>query len=125
MRDKVSARHLGSLCDLTFTSLHPSILVFSAPFSADLVTANAYFILRLPKREADPAALQAAADALRHAEELKTGIFATDGGTKLTYRIKHGLGYKTVTEVVGSSHGAKSREEILDLRAKKKSDKYC
>lgn len=65
---------------------------------------------------------QAAADALRRDEELKTSVFASDGGTKLTYRVTHGHGYKTVTEAVGSG---KTREEILDLRAKKKSDKYC
>lgn len=93
----------------------------SAPFSADLVTGLDFFVLRLPARVADPAALQAAADALRHAEELKTGVFATDGGTKLTYRVTHGHSYKTVSETVGGM----TREEILDLRSKKKSDKYC
>ena len=94
---------------------------YSAPFSADLVAGLDFFVLRLPARVVDPAAQQAAADALRHAEELKTGVFATDGGTKLTYRITHGHSYKTVTETVGGM----TREEILDLRAKKKSDKYC
>jgi hypothetical protein len=65
---------------------------------------------------------QASAEALRREEELKTGVFATEGGTKLSYRITHGLSYKTITETLD---GPRSREDILDLRAKKKSDKYC
>jgi hypothetical protein len=67
--------------------------------------------------------LQASAEALRLQEELKTGVFATEGGTKLSYRVTHGLSYKTVTETLDG--GPRSREEILDLRMKKKSDKYC
>ena len=69
--------------------------------------------------------LQAAADKLRREEELKTGVFATEGGTKLTYRVTHGHSYKTVTEAVAGGGGGMTREAILDLRARKKSDKYC
>uniref|UniRef100_A0A0G4GGZ1 Uncharacterized protein n=1 Tax=Chromera velia CCMP2878 TaxID=1169474 RepID=A0A0G4GGZ1_9ALVE len=40
----------------------------------------------------------------------------------LTYREKQGMGYKVVTEKL---KGDVSREQLLDLRAKKNRDKYC
>jgi len=56
-----------------------------------------------------------------------SGVSSTSSSTKNTvqYRIKnaggHG-GYTLVNEEVG---GDVSREEMLDMRGKKKSDRYC
>ena len=55
------------------------------------------------------------------------GTYASGGGEKFVYRVKkEGAfgGYKIVTEDV-SKGNAKSREELLDMRTKKKSDRFC
>jgi hypothetical protein len=57
------------------------------------------------------------------AEEAAFGTYASQGGSKFTYRVKKESafgGYKIVTE---STDGALSREELLDKRTKKKSDR--
>lgn len=58
-------------------------------------------------------------------EEAAFGTYASEGGTKLTYRVKSSTafgGYKIVTETTSS---AMSREQLLEMRAKKKSDRFC
>jgi hypothetical protein len=58
-------------------------------------------------------------------EENAFGTYASKNGTQFTYRVKKDGafgGYKIVTESTSSSL---SREELLDKRTKKKSDRYC
>lgn len=59
------------------------------------------------------------------AEEAAFGTYASAGGEKFTYRVKKKSafgGYTVVTEQLGEG-AAKSREELLDMRKKKKSDR--
>lgn len=98
----------------------------SAPFSADLVTGAAYYILRLPQEAEHPeAAAERDAKKRRDEERAAFGTYASDGGKTFTYRVKkegaYG-GYKIVTEHLD---GGRTREDLLEMRAKKKSDRYC
>lgn len=106
--------------------LFHSITDCSAPFSTDLVSGAAFHILKLPKAAVDPATLAAqAAEKARQEEQAAFGKYAGEGGTKLTYLAKkEGVhkGYKMVTETVAKPL---TREEMLDMRAKHKSDKFC
>lgn len=57
------------------------------------------------------------------AEEAAFGTYASQGGSQFTYRVKKESaygGYKIVTE---TNQGTMSREELLDKRTKKKSDR--
>jgi hypothetical protein len=53
------------------------------------------------------------------------GTYASDGGEKFVYREKKSGsaygGYKIITQKIDK---ASSREELLDMRTKKKSDRY-
>jgi hypothetical protein len=67
-------------------------------------------------------ATKAAADT----EKAAFGTYASGGtGTTFTYREKKGGtygGYRIVSEKLDA---AKSRTDLLEMRSKKKSDKYC
>ena len=94
----------------------------NAPFSLDLVAATPFFVLKLPRAAEDPAAVAAAAAAKRRVDEAAAfGTYASDGGTKATYKVKAGLSYKIKTETVAG--GGATREALLDLRTKHKGDK--
>lgn len=56
-------------------------------------------------------------------EEAAFGTYASEGGTKFNYRVKKGGafgGYKIISE---STNNSMSREELLNMRSKKKSDR--
>jgi hypothetical protein len=58
-------------------------------------------------------------------EEAAFGTYASAGGSKFTYRVKKpGVygGYQIVTETTNETL---SREELLNQRLKKKSDRHC
>jgi hypothetical protein len=58
-------------------------------------------------------------------EEAAFGTYASSGGEKFVYREKKAGtygGYKIVTKKL---NGSTSREGLLDMRAKKKSDRFC
>lgn len=96
----------------------------NAPFSSDLVTGTSFHVLKLPKATIDPAAIAAqAAEEARKQERAAFGTYG-EGAGKMTYLVKKGgtfKGYEKVTETVG----ALSREDMLERRAKHKSDKFC
>ena len=57
-------------------------------------------------------------------EEDAFGTYAGKGGEQFVYRVKTGSafgGYKIVTE----STKSKTREDLLNMRATKKSDRFC
>ena len=100
----------------------------SSAFSSDLSTAASFsYIKCVTARETQQqAAERAAKERAKEAkqEEQALGTYGKGGGDKFVYRVKHPSsfgGYKIVTETVGS----KSREELLIMRSKKKSDKFC
>ena len=96
----------------------------NAPFSSDLVSGTPFYVLKLPRVAEDPAVAAAAAAAkMRTDEAAAFGRYASEGGTKAKYLVKSGHGYKIKTETVAG--GGATREGLLDLRVKNKSDKYA
>lgn len=70
--------------------------------------------------------VQAAAASKRAVEEKAAfGTFASDGGKTYTYREQKGGTYGSYKVVSVALDGSKTREELLELRSKVKSDKYC
>jgi hypothetical protein len=53
------------------------------------------------------------------------GTYASDGGQKLVYRVRKAGAYGSYTIVTEHTDTVKSREELLQLRSKKKSDRHC
>ncbi len=113
----------------------------SSAFSSDLVSTTAfklvvlflsYFFvvivhcrfIKAPKDEEDVEEKERQAVLKRNkAEEAAFGTYASQGGAQFTYRVKKESafgGYKIVTE---NTQGSLSREELLDKRTKKKSDR--
>ncbi len=82
--------------------------------------------IKAPKDEIDEAQQQQLATQKRHrAEQEAFGIYASAGGSQFTYRVRkagaHG-GYTIMTE---KTEKEMTREELLDMRAKKKADRHC
>lgn len=80
--------------------------------------------IKAPKDEEDVEEKERQAVLKRNkAEEAAFGTYASQGGAQFTYRVKKESafgGYKIVTE---NTQGSLSREELLDKRMKKKSDR--
>ncbi len=57
-------------------------------------------------------------------EENAFGTYASAGGEKFVYRVKKKSAFGGYTVVTESTASTKSREELLDMRKKKKSDRY-
>ncbi len=98
----------------------------SSAFSSDLISTTPFRYIKAPKDEEDESAKAAQVTQKKHrAEEEAFGTYASAGGSKFTYRVKKNSafgGYKIVTE---STNKEMSREELLEMRAKKKSDRHC
>ena len=58
-------------------------------------------------------------------EQQAFGTYASDGGTTITYRTRKAGAYGSWKIVTEKANRALSREELLVLRAKKKSDRHC
>lgn len=114
----------------------------SSPFSADLISTTSFRYIKAPK-EVDPDDPDGSKAAARKRMELKRkadaveegafGTYASAGGEKFTYRVKkpgaHG-GYTIITETAPKGDGRTgggplSREQLLDMRSKKKADRHC
>ena len=92
-------------------------LCLSSPFSNDLVSTTAFHVIVMPKEKKMPA---------RISEEGNDANTASSG-LLTTYRVRKGGknssgNYYTITERVD---GSMSRGELLDMRCKKKSDRYA
>jgi hypothetical protein len=105
----------------------------SSAFSSDLISTTAFRYVTAPKtkgqREAD---LQSSADDNERmkklkldAEEAAFGTYASSGGTKLVYREKIAGAAGTYRIVEKTLKNAVSRESLLQMRSKKKSDRHC
>lgn len=98
----------------------------SSAFSSDLISTTPFRYIRAPK-EAKPATAAGGDEAARarSREDSANGTYASNGGEKFVYRVKkEGSfgGYKIVTETTTSKT---DREALLDMRSKKKSDRFC
>ena len=124
--DAIIVKHPATLCDETRIVkfvLSDLSLSISSPFSTDLCSTCKFRYIKAPKEEEN---FEAVADAKRskviREENAAFGTYASDGGTKFVYRTKHGFGYKIHTS---TTDAAMTRESLLDMRAKKKSDRHC
>lgn len=98
----------------------------SSSFSSDLISTTAFRYIKAPKDEVDEEALARESLNKKHkGEEAAFGTYASAGGEKFVYRMKKKSAYGGYTVVTESSGGTKSREELLDMRKKKKSDRFC
>lgn len=108
---------------LGVTSVHwPSSVFLWSPFSS--IPSPSF--IKAPKDVVNEAAVASAQTERAHrSEEAAFGTYASAGGSRFTYRVKkagaHG-GYTIVTE---NTDKVLSREELLDLRTKKKADRHC
>lgn len=98
----------------------------SSAFSTDLITTTSFKFIKAPKDETAAGETEGIKQSTKKdVEEEAYGTYASQGGQKLTYRVKKPGsfgGYKIVTEDTG---GALSREELLNQRSKKKADRLC
>ena len=129
--DAIIVRHPTSFQDETkivrMVLSNISIGISSA-FSTDIISTTTFQYIKAPKElivspeEEEIKALQK-----KHAEEVSAfGTYASKGGEEIVYRVKKpGAfgGYAIVKE--SSKEGSKSREELLDFRTKKKSDRLA
>ena len=88
-------------------------IAISEPFMSDIITAATFDIdhaVRVPVAPGGGAA------------DSTAGQKISTGNTLLTYRVKTGFSYKIVTEKKSKSV---SNEQLLNMRAKTKSDRMC
>lgn len=107
--------------------LSNSSMGISSGFSTDLISTTQFKYIKAPKdaskemeKEKDDKHSK-----LKKIEEDAFGTYASSCGEKFVYRVKkEGAfgGYKIVTE---DTKSALSREQLLDKRTKKKSDRFC
>ncbi|KAE9274371.1 hypothetical protein PF008_g29612 [Phytophthora fragariae] len=101
----------------------------SSAFSSDLVSSTPFYFIKAPPEEE------------KHQEEEKEkkkkkkkmdeqtafGTYAggTEKGGQITYRVKKSGAYGGYAIVKEDANVERSREDLLDIRAKKKGDRHC
>ena len=99
----------------------------SSAFSTDLISTTSFRFIKAPKDkiQEEKNRKEMAVEKQRKTEQEAFGTYASIGGENFTYRVKkEGAfgGYKIVTEKLNEKT---TRESLLDMRAKKKSDRFC
>ena len=103
-------------------------LSISSAFSSDLISTTEFRYVKVPKKKEEEDALKAVKKRKKDLETEKEafGTFAGDLGSTFVYRVKKAGaagGYAIHTESMDG--GGLSREELLDMRTKKVSDRFC
>ena len=100
----------------------------SSAFSSDLVSTTSFRYIKAPKeyrdKEKEKAVNNPKGEKRKDEEALAYGTYGSKGGQELVYRVrKDGAfgGYKIVKENASNA----SRENLLEQRSKKKSDRFC
>ena len=136
--DAIVISHPSSFVDETkivrMVLSNVSISVSSA-FSSDLISTTAFRYVKAPKQKkhqrgaADVQSSEEDHERMKKlkldAEELAFGTYASKGGTKLVYREKIAGAAGTYRIVEKTLKTAVSRESLLQMRSKKKSDRHC
>ena len=100
-------------------------LNLSSAFSSDLKTPTSFQYIRKP-RDVHKERIEAQKRQSETLQEQKTHAFDLYGNESLVYREKTETGsYRIKREQLGDRGGARSRGDLLEMRAKKSSDKYC
>jgi hypothetical protein len=98
----------------------------SSAFSSDLISTTPFRYIRAPRDVEDEEEKEKKLTEKKHkAEEDAFGTYASQGGSKFTYRVKKDGafgGYKIMSESLSNTT---SREDLLNMRSKKKSDRFC
>ncbi|TMW65500.1 hypothetical protein Poli38472_008142 [Pythium oligandrum] len=100
----------------------------SSAFSSDLVSSTPFQFIRAPPEEEDEQEKEKKKKRKRTADEAAAfGTYAggTEAGTTFAYRVKKGGAYGGYAIVTERADSDRSREELLDMRAKKKGDRHC
>ena len=134
VNDAIVVSHPTSFVDETkivrMVLSNVSISVSSA-FSSDLISTTAFRFVKAPKRfqiakaESDEASDERMKKLKLDAEEQAFGTYASAGGNRLVYREKLPGAAGTYRIVEKQMKGSVSREQLLSLRSKKKSDRHC
>lgn len=97
----------------------------SSPFSSDLISGTKFEFIKKPKSKDDKKDEENKLKK-KSKNEVDFGTYTDKGGETITYRVRnpgvYGT-YKIVTEKVGGD--AKTRNDLLEERCKKKADRLC
>ena len=103
-------------------------MALSSAFSTDIVSSTSFSFIKKPPAAEDQEAARDAKRTKALADELGAfGTYTSKGGESFTYRTKKkgSFGsYHVVTEKLGAGESL-SREELMDKRCSKKSDRFC
>lgn len=125
--DAVIVTHPTSLVDETRIVkmvLSNISMGLSSAFSSDLISTTSFRYVKAPDEVVDTeGAERSKREKATVTEDEAFGTYAGKGGTKFTYRVMRGnkTGYDIVTEEVQG----KTRGDLLDMRSKKKADRFC
>ncbi|RLN95786.1 hypothetical protein BBJ28_00009224 [Nothophytophthora sp. Chile5] len=102
----------------------------SSGFSTDLVSSTPFHFIKAPPEDEGKQTEENTKKKLKVDETIAFGMYAggTEKGGQYTYRVKKSGaygGYAIMKEVGLDATVDRSREELLDLRAKKKGDRHC
>ncbi|KAG5186509.1 hypothetical protein JKP88DRAFT_195709 [Tribonema minus] len=96
----------------------------SSAFSTDLISTTAFQYVSAPRGEAEDPAVAAKRARLQE-EDRAFGTYSSGGGSKVVYRVKKAGVYGGYEIVTADSKKSMTREELLNVRSKKKADRYC
>ena len=130
--DAIIVTHPSSLADetkiVTLVLSNVSMSV-SSTFSTDLISTSSFRYVKAPKaaerEETEEDKKLKKRMVARESEEAAFGIYAGNGGETFTYRTKNAGAAGTYTIVTEKNSKKKTREEMLEMRSKKKADRFC
>uniref|UniRef100_K3WD82 Uncharacterized protein n=1 Tax=Globisporangium ultimum (strain ATCC 200006 / CBS 805.95 / DAOM BR144) TaxID=431595 RepID=K3WD82_GLOUD len=100
----------------------------SSPFSSDLVSSTSFHYIKAPPEEHSTEQEEKKKKSKHAADEaIAFGTYAggTEAGSQYTYRVKKSGAYGGYAIVKEDASVNRSREDLLDLRSKKKGDRHC
>ncbi|TYZ68514.1 hypothetical protein PybrP1_008268 [[Pythium] brassicae (nom. inval.)] len=100
----------------------------SSAFSSDLVSSTPFYYIKAPPDDAAKDDEETAKKSKRRLDEATAfGTYAggTEAGSQYTYRVKKGGAYGGYAIIKEDASVDRSREDLLDLRAKRKGDRHC
>ncbi|GAB9476780.1 putative dehydrogenase [Globisporangium polare] len=100
----------------------------SSAFSSDLVSSTAFHYIKAPPEDDKQGDEETATKRKRTADEsIAFGTYAggTEAGSQYTYRVKKSGAYGGYAIIKEDANVNRSREDLLDLRSKRKGDRHC
>ncbi|KAG6614537.1 Niemann-Pick C1 protein [Phytophthora cinnamomi] len=99
----------------------------SSAFSSDLVSSTPFYFIKAPPEDEKHQEEEQEKKKKKMDEQTAFGTYAggTERGGQITYRVKKSGAYGGYAIVKEDANVERSREELLDIRAKKKGDRHC